>query len=417
MYKKILSAIICFIVFVSASFAQSAKQKTRGEQLLVSEVDQILQAQVDSNKIPGAIIEIKTNGRVIYENAYGWAQKYDFNHRELPSPEKMTVYHLFDIASLTKVVGTTTAIMLLVDKGLIKIDDPVGKYINAFDSGAKKAITIRHLLTHTAGLYEWYPLYYKASDKEQSYKLIGELPLKYPVGQKRSYSDLGFVLLGEIIETVSRLPLEQFEDLNIFIPLGMTSTGYNPLKTGRFKKIAATSMGNPYERRMVYDSSLGFQIEGIDPVSWNGWRNYVLRGEVNDGNAWYANDGISGAAGLFSTVEDLQKLVDVLVNKGKLGNRHFIKESTIDSFLTPDKFKNGLGWMMDTENSFMKNAPEGSFGHTGFTGTSISVIPKNNISVILLINRQQVGLLSTGDYYNVNPIRQAVFQSVLKYSR
>jgi len=417
MNNRIITGLICGLFFCGIINAQTVKFNEQKEIVLRAEVDKILQAYVDSNKIPGAVIEVKTNGRVIFEHAYGWAQKYDFNHRELPSPEKMTVYHLFDIASLTKVVGTTTAIMLLVEKGLIKIDDPVGKYINAFDSGAKKAITIRHLLTHTAGLYEWYPLYYKASDKEQSYKLIGKLPLKYPVGQKRSYSDLGFVLLGEIIETVSRLPLEQFEDLNIFIPLGMTSTGYNPLKTGRFKKIAATSMGNPYERRMVYDSSLGFQIEGIDPVSWNGWRHYVLRGEVNDGNAWYANGGISGAAGLFSTVEDLQKLVDVLMNKGKPGNRKFINESTIDRFLARDKFKNGLGWMMDPENSFMKDAPSGSYGHTGFTGTSISVIPKNNISVILLINRQQVGLLSTGDYYNVNPIRQAVFQSVLKYSR
>jgi CubicO group peptidase (beta-lactamase class C family) len=137
----------------------------------------------------------------------------------------------------------------------------VGKYIKAFDSGAKRAITIRNLLAHTAGLYEWYPLYYKASKKEQTYKLIGGLPLKYPVGQKRSYSDLGFVLLGEIIEKVSQLPLEQFVELNIFIPLGMTNTEYNPLKTGKFKKITATEMGNPYEKRMVYDSTLGFAIK------------------------------------------------------------------------------------------------------------------------------------------------------------
>jgi CubicO group peptidase (beta-lactamase class C family) len=166
---------------------------------------------------------------------------------------------------------------------------------------------------------------------------------------------------------------------------------------------------------MVYDSSLGFQVKGINPASWNGWRHYVLRGEVDDGNAWYANGGISGAAGLFSTVDDLQKLVDVLMNKGQQGNREFIKASTINTFLTRDKFNNGLGWMMDPESSFMKNAPEGSFGHTGFTGTSIAVIPKYNISVILLINRENMGLLGTGEYYNVNPVRQAVFQSVLRY--
>lgn len=401
--------------FCRIANGQVANQKTPKETILRIEIDKILQAQVDSNKIPGTVIEIKQGDHIICQQAYGWAQKYDFHHNELSSPEKMTAGHLFDIASLTKVVGTTTAIMLLSDKGLIQINDPVGKYIKAFDTGAKKAITIRHLLTHTAGLYEWYPLYYRAANKEQTYKLIGELPLKYPVGQQRSYSDLGFVLLGEIIEMVSRLTLEQFVELNIFIPLGMTHTLYNPLKTGKFEKIAATSMGNPYERRMVYDSSLGFQIKGINPVSWNGWRHYILRGEVNDGNAWYACGGISGAAGLFSTAEDLQKLVDVLKNRGKLGNRQFIKASTIDSFLTKDKFKNGLGWMMDPENSFMKNGPEGSFGHTGFTGTSIVIVPRFNISVILLINRQNMGLLKNGEYYNVNPVRQEIFSEVMKY--
>ena len=373
MHKRICLFIVSlFLIGFFFAKAQSPGGKSVKDSILNEDIDRVLRAQVDSNKIPGAVIEIKQGSKVLCERAYGWAQKYDFNHRELVPPEKMTTGHLFDIASLTKVVGTTTSIMLLSDRGLIHIDDPVGKYIPAFDTGAKKAITIRHLLTHTAGLYEWYPLYYKAQNKKQTYQLIGELPLKYPVGQRRSYSDLGFVILGEIIEKVSALPLEQFMKLNIFIPLGMNHTGYNPLQTGRFDKIAATSMGNPYEKRMVYDSTLGFQIKGIDPASWNGWRKYVLRGEVNDGNAWYANGGISGAAGLFSTVEDLQKLVDVLMNKGKAGSRQFIRESTIDIFLTRDKFKNGLGWMMDPENSFMKNGPEGSFGHTGFTGTSIS---------------------------------------------
>jgi serine-type D-Ala-D-Ala carboxypeptidase len=415
MYKKLSLLIHCLVLFSLISEGQAPNQKTAKEIILISDIDKILQGQVDSNKIPGAVIQIRQGNRVIYKQAYGYAQKYDFSHQELARPEIMTVNHLFDIASLTKVVGTTTSIMLLVDRGLIHVDDPVGKYIKAFDTGAKKAITIRHLLTHTAGLFEWYPLYYRASNKQQSYRLIGELPLKYSVGQQRSYSDLGFVLLGEIIEMVSRLPLEQFMKLNIFIPLDMKNTLYNPLQSGRFKNIAATSMGNPYEKRMVYDSSLGFTIRGINPASWNGWRQYVLRGEVNDGNAWYANGGISGAAGLFSTVEDLQKLVDVLMNKGKLGSRQFIQEATVESFLTKDKFKNGLGWMMDPDNSFMKNGPEGSFGHTGFTGTSIAVVPKLGFSVILLINRQNIGLLGSGEYYNVNPLRMQVFRAVLNY--
>ena len=226
---------------------------------------------------------------------------------------------------------------------------------------------------------------------------------------------MGFVILGEFIETISGLPLEKFMEQNIFLPLGMNNTTFNPLKTGRFKNIAATSHGNPYEKRMVYDSTLGFKIKEIDPVKWNGWRTYTLRGEVNDGNAWYANGGISGAAGLFSTIEDLQILVDMIRNRGKTGSVQFISVKTIESFLTKDKFSNGLGWMMDPDNSFMKNAPEGTFGHTGFTGTSITVVPKFGLSVILLINRQNTGLLSSGDYYNVNPIRLQIFNAILKY--
>lgn len=136
---------------------------------------------------------------------------------------------------------------------------------------------------------------------------------------------------------------------------------------------------------------------------------------MNDGNAWYANGGISGAAGLFSTVDDLQKLVDMLLNNGKVGSKQFISDRTVKTFLTIDKFNNGLGWMMDQNNSFMKDSPEGSFGHTGFTGTSIAVIPRDKISVILLINRQNTGLLDNGEYYNLNPVRLQVFKAVIKY--
>jgi CubicO group peptidase (beta-lactamase class C family) len=195
----------------------------------------------------------------------------------------------------------------------------------------------------------------------------------------------------------------------------MKNTTFNPLTSGGHGRIAATSAGNPYERRMVYDSTLGYRIKEIDPEQWNGWRTYILKGEVNDGNAWYANGGISGAAGLFSTANDLQKLVDMLINNGSVSSKQFISGKTIETFLTKDKFNNGLGWMMNPDNSFMKNAPEGSFGHTGFTGTSIAVIPRKKISVILLINRQNCGLSDEGEYYNVSPVRLQLFNAVMKY--
>jgi serine-type D-Ala-D-Ala carboxypeptidase len=414
---KSIKAFSEVIILLSLSYSASGfTVSQKGDTLkLAFEIDSILQGKVNNDKIPGAVILIKQRNNILYKHAYGYAQKYDFNHNLLNPPEDMTADYLFDIASLTKVIGTTTSIMLLADRGFIRIEDPVHRYIKAFDTPEKRMITIRHLLTHTAGLYEWYPLYYHASGRQECYKLIGDLPLRFPVGARRHYSDLGYILLGEIIEIVSGLPLEDFMKLNIFIPLNMGNTTYNPLVNGYYNKIASTSAGNPFEKRMVYVSSLGFKIPDIDPSGWNGWRNYVLRGEVSDGNAWYANGGISGAAGLFSTIDDLQKLVDMLMNNGKIGSDQFISEKTIETFLSKDQFKNGLGWMMDPANSFMRNAPEGTFGHTGFTGTSITVIPKYKMSVILLMNRQNIGLLSTGAYYNVNPIRLLVFKTILKY--
>jgi serine-type D-Ala-D-Ala carboxypeptidase len=411
--KTLLTGIFLFVFALISTCQESITEEKKMK--LITVIDSILQSQIDQDKIPGAVVLIKKNTEVIYLHAYGYAQKYDFNHNLLIPPEKMTVDHLFDIASLTKVIGTTTSIMLLADRGQINVEDPVFKYIKAFNTPDKKEITIRNLLTHTAGLYEWYPLYYLASNKQECFKVIGELPLKFPVGEQRRYSDLGFVLLGEIIENVSGLPLEKFMKQNIFQPLGMKNTDFNPLTSIGPTKIASTSAGNPYEKRMVYDSVLGFKIKEIDPARWNGWRTYVLKGEVNDGNAWYANGGISGAAGLFSTANDLQKLIDMLMNKGIVGSKQFLSGKTIETFLTKDKFNNGLGWMMDPDNSFMKNAPEGSFGHTGFTGTSITVLPRDRISIILLINRQNIGLLNNGEYYNVNSIRLQVFNAVSKY--
>lgn len=381
----------------------------------ISEINTIIQTYIEQSKIPGAVIQIKKGNEVILKKAYGYAQIKNFDGNQLAFPEKTSINHLYDIASLTKVVGTTTSIMLLVDAGKINVEDKVGKYIHGFNQSDKKDITIRHLLTHTSGLYDWYPLYYRCKTKQETFKFIEELPLKFPIGEGRHYSDLGFTILGEIIEKISGKPLNVFMEENIFRPLSMKNTTYKPNETAKKLKIAATSHGNPYEKRMVEDASLGFKIKEIDPNSWNGWRQYTLKGEVNDGNTWYANEGVSGAAGIFSTIDDIQKLVDVLRNKGKIGSKQFISEKTLGLFLTKDDFKNGLGWMMDNQNAFMKNASEGSFGHTGFTGTSICVVPDDNISIVLLINRQNIGLSPTKDYFNVNPIREQVFKTVMKY--
>lgn len=404
LYK--MKQLLFFLIILLHCFQLQSQNKKEIQS--IAKTDSLLKSQVERKLIPGAVIEVKKAGKVILRKAYGYANAYSFDGKPLPNPEPMTTEHLFDIASLTKVIGTTTSIMLLVDKGQLSVDDPVSKYCTAFNTPDKKDISIRQLLTHTSGLPDWYPMYYRSNNRQSTYALIGSLPLKYPVGKERHYSDLGFTILGQIIETISGLPLEEFVDKNIFQPLGMKHSSYNPLKKG-FTKIAATSHGNPYEKRMVYDSSLGYQFKEIVHESWNGWRQYTLRGEVNDGNAWYANGGVSGAAGLFSTVSDLQLLVDMLMNKGMVGKKQFISPATVSQFLTKDSFLNGLGWMMDPANSFMKGAPEGSFGHTGFTGTSIAVIPSEKLSIILLINRQNTGLNEKREYYNLNAVRTGLY--------
>ena len=399
------------IVCVFPLFAQQSQH----EFSLSHTIDSILQTQVQEKHIPGAVVLIKKDGKILYQHAYGYARLFNNQHQLLKRPEKMELNTLFDLASLTKVVGTTTAIMYLADKHLLSVDDPVCKYVPDFNTPDKKNITIRHLLTHTSGIIEWYPLFYKAHNRQQVFSLIAKLPLRYPIGAQRKYSDLGFTILGEIIQNITGMPFEQFEEEKIFKPLNMLHTTYNPLQKKLFTHFAATSFGNPYEKRMVYDSTLGFTQKNIDPTSWNGWRNYVLSGEVNDGNAWYANGGVSGAAGLFSTAADIQQLVDMLLNNGTVNGQSFISASTLQTFFTKDAFQNGLGWMMDPNDSFMKNAPEGSFGHTGFTGTSIVVIPQYHTSIILLINRQHMGLLPNGTYFDVTPIRKQIFQAVMQY--
>ncbi|MEI7586213.1 serine hydrolase domain-containing protein [Runella sp.] len=399
-----------FLLLLVASFTFAQKKSA---QTLENEISPVIEKYITEKKIPGAVLAVKKGDKTVFIKAYGYTKLKEFDGSMAVHPESMTVNHLFDIASLTKVIGTTTAIMKLHDQGQLNVEDPASKYLKGFDEGDKKKITIRHLLTHTSGLYEWYPLYYFSNKRASTVAFIKQLPLKFPVGEGRHYSDLGFTLLGEIIQNVSGKPLETYVKTEIFAPLHMTHTGYTPDK--KSNRFAATSMGNPYEKRMVEDPTLGFTVKGLDPQSWTGWRQYVLQGEVNDGNAWYANEGISGAAGLFSTVDDLQKLVDMLKNKGQVKGKSFISAKTIALFLIPDSFKNGLGWMMDPQNAFMRNAPAGTFGHTGFTGTSITVVPEQKLSVILLINRQNMGLQPTKDYFNPNPIREAVIKAVLKW--
>ncbi len=355
---------------------------------------------------PGAVFLVAKDERVIHERAFGFAQLKDYEGRQLATPRKMRVSTMFDLASLTKVMATTMAMMLLVDRGKIDLDAPVYRYLPDFRGPHLDSITVRHLLSHSAGLIQWQPLYYHAANHAQTYAVIRDMPLEWRVGAARHYSDLGFMVLGFIVEQVTGQTLDLFVDQNLYRPLGLRATAFNPRAHG-FTEFAATEQGNVYEKHMVYDSTFGYRYRG-DPTAWNGWRQYVLNGEVDDGNSFYANGGVAGHAGLFSTVADLRVLIDLLNNRGSYGGRQYIRPQVVDTFLTRDEYQNYLGWQAPTY------LPAGSFSHTGFTGTYIAGVPRYKLSIVLLTNRQNMGTDPRGYFPDVGPLQQAVARAVVR---
>ena len=355
--------------------------------------------------IPGAVFLVARDGHVVHERAFGFAQLNDYEGHRLASPPVMRTSTVFDLASVTKVMATTMGVMLLVDRGKVDLDAPVSRYLPDFRGPHLDSITVRHLLSHSAGLVQWQPLYYHAANSTQTYGVIRDMPLQWGVGDARHYSDLGFMLLGYIVERVSGQPLDRFLDENLYQPLGLRSTAFNP-KAHEFTEFAATEQGNVYERHMVYDSTFGYRYLG-DPTAWNGWRQRVLVGEVDDGNSYYANGGVAGHAGLFSTAADLRVLLDLLNNRGSYGGRQYIRPEVVAAFLTRDKYQNYLGWQAPAY------LPAGSFSHTGFTGTYVAGVPQYRLSIVLLTNRQNMGTDARGYFPDVGPLQQAVARAIV----
>lgn len=373
----------------------------------VHSADSIVRAWVDSGVVPGAVLSIVHDGSLLWERAYGYAQ--------LDPPVAMETTTTFDLASVTKVMATTFAAMILVDRGALELDTPIRSVLEDFEGEGKEYITPRHLLTHRGGLYAWQPTYYAAEDRDAAYAYIRDLPLPWAVGEERHYSDLGFMLMGRLVETISGQTLDAFVADELYEPLGLESTGYRrntpdapPVRAGNF---AATSRGNPFENRMVHDTAFGYRFAG-DPDSWSGWRNRQLLGEVNDGNAHHAFGGVAGHAGLFSTAQDLQVLMQLLLEKraggdGAAGPGPLIADSVIDQFLVDSGDDQALGWQIP------EYASAGSFTHTGFTGTWVLGVPDAALSVVLLTNRQNGGVDRETRYPDVGPLQIAVARALL----
>lgn len=408
--------IFLILVVVSAMcFEHTSAQEVSKVRIAIEFADSLLRDAVAREHIPGAVLLVARDGMVLHEGAYGYAQLYDYGKERLSTPEPVTPQHLFDLASLTKVFATTFAMMILVDRKLVDLDAPVSRYLPLFSDAHKDSVTVRHLLSHTAGLYQWQPIYYHARNGYEAYRYICSLPLQYPVGKERHYSDLGFMLLGRIVEEISGEPLDSFVSKHLYDPLGLTRTTFKPLDRG-FTELVATSHGNPYEKRMISDDNFGYLCHE-DPEAFTDWRTYTLKGQVNDGNAYHAFEGVAGHAGLFGTASDLQKLTEILLRSGSDGTRQILRAETVSEFLTMDGHGNGLGWAMSPGFLSVDNLPFGAFGHTGFTGTYAVAVPEESLIIILLTNRQNTGVLPSGHYPSMVPFWKRTAEAIINAAR
>jgi uncharacterized protein YbbC (DUF1343 family)/CubicO group peptidase (beta-lactamase class C family) len=315
-------------------------------------VDSIVLEAIHANQVPGAVVLIWHDGQVIYRKAFG--------DRALePRREAMSVDTIFDMASLTKVLVTSTAVMQLVETGKVRLNDPVAKYLPEFAQNGKQDITIRQLLTHFSGLREDLDLNDAWAGKEAAYRLAdAETPIVSP-GSRFLYSDINFIVLGALIEGVSGEPLDTYAEAHIFRPLGMEHTRYSPPDAWR-AQIAPTEYDE--QRRM-------------------------LRGEVHDPTARRMG-GIAGHAGVFSTAEDTARFAQALIDGSSI-----LSSPSVEKMTTPQQPPNapvlrGLGWDIDSPFSSNRGEflPVGSFGHTGFTGTSLWIDPVTRTFIIILTN-------------------------------
>jgi CubicO group peptidase (beta-lactamase class C family) len=325
-------------------------------------IQPLVEADIKEKKLPGAVVLVGRGDKVVYQKAFG-------NRALVPAVETMTPDTIFDLASLTKVVATTTSVMMLIEDGKVRLNDRVATFIPGFERYGKTDITVRHLLTHVSGLRPDVDLGDLWTGYDKAIELaIEETPTSTP-GERFVYSDINFFLLGDIVARVSGKPLDQFTKERIFVPLGMKDTGFNP-PASLHARVAPTENCTPY----------GWPCEGAD--------RKILRGIVHDPTARRMM-GVAGHAGLFSTAADLAIFCRMLLNGGSYNGIRILSPLAIERMLTPTATGRGLGWDMDS--SFAVNRgelfPLGSFGHTGWTGTSLWIDPATKLFVVFMSNR------------------------------
>jgi uncharacterized protein YbbC (DUF1343 family)/CubicO group peptidase (beta-lactamase class C family) len=345
---------VCTIVLATSLTAWTVVDAKRSPATgRLASVDAVIEQAIHDGNIPGAVLEVGHNGQVIYRKAYG--------KRALePRREPMTLETIFDLASLTKVVATTTAVMKLVEQGKVRLNDPVAKLLPEFAQNGKEDITVRQLLTHYSGLGPDLDLKTAWDGKETAYQMAFTEAPEAPPGSRFSYSDVNFIVLGALVERVSGETLDKYCERRIFAPLKMIYTRFMPPVAWR-PKIAPTQ----------YDEN-----------------EHMLRGVVHDPTARRMG-GVAGHAGLFSTADDLAKFSQALLN----GGGGVLSALSVEKMTRPEQppsapVLRGFGW--DIDSPFSSNRgdllPVGSYGHTGFTGTSMWIDPTTQTYIILLTN-------------------------------
>src|SRR5438067_7465688 len=337
-------------------------------------MDAAIQSSIEKKELPGAVVLVARHGRVVWRKAYG-ARAVE------PQREAMTVDTIFDLASLTKVVTTTTSIMILIEQGKVRLNDSVVRFIPEIKGGGRDAITIEELLTHMTGFAPDFDLRERWIGYDEAIKRLYREPLRSQPGTRFVYSDINYIALGEVVHRVSGLMLDEFARRNIFAPLGMRDTGFRP--DARLKARIA-----PTEKRRGQMNYLGDTGADAGPEAEQ-W----LRGQVHDPTS-FRMGGVAGHAGLFSTAGDLAIFCQMLLSGGVFNGVRILGPMTIAMMTRPhvvaeNGSARGLGW--DIATSFSANKgdlfPLGSFGHTGFTGTSIWIDPASDTFVIFLSNR------------------------------
>ena len=327
--------------------------------------------------VPGLVLGLSTRGvRTI--NAYGHRQVFGID-----SPLPMTVDTSFDVGSLTKILATTAGLMRLVDSGEISLDQRVSNFFRSWLGSEKEGITLRDLLFHRSGLWEWRPLYISVKDSQRTVEEIAMMPLRYPVNQGRHYSDLGFITLGEILISLTGESLPNSIGKLLFEPLGMSRTHFALPHPG--SPIAASSIGDLIEREMVI-SKTPFPVPE-EATDFTRWRRQVLVGEVNDGNAFHLFGGISGHAGLFTGAGDLLTFGES-INASLKGEGSFSQRVVALFLETGPDVGQQLGFRSWSDT--YEGCTSEFFGHTGFPGVVLAFSPSHDSVATLLTNRLHV---------------------------